>query len=59
MYYMYIDPYVEMGNMRTYGSAAEKRDLRTYANSKYPDQTAHLVRIFAVRLHNIGCLLKI
>ena len=42
--------------------AAEKRDLRTYANSEDPDQTAHprsLVRTFAVRLHNIGTLLKI
>ena len=27
---------------RTNGPAAEKRDLRTYANSEDPDQTAHL-----------------
>ena len=36
---------------------AEKRDLRPYANSEDPDQTAHqcsLVSIFAVRLHNKG-----
>ena len=40
----------------------EKRDLRTYANSEDPDQPAHLrglVRIFAIRLHNIGTLLKL
>ena len=40
----------------------EKRDLRTYANSEDPDQPAHLrslVRIFAIRLHNIGILLKL
>ena len=46
----------------TYGLAAEKRDLRTYANSEDPDQSVHthsLVRIFAVCLHNIGTLLKI
>ena len=46
---------------KLYGPAAEKRDLRTYANSENPDQPAHLrslVRIFAVRLHNIGTLLK-
>ena len=45
-----------------YGSVAEKRDLRTYANSEDPDQTVHLrslVRIFTVCLHNIGTLLKI
>ena len=44
------------------GSVAEKRELITYANSKDPDQPAHprrLVRIFAVRLHNEGTLLKI
>ena len=46
----------------TYGPAAEKKDLRTYANSKDPDQPVHLcslVRIFAVHLHTIGTLLKI
>ena len=38
--------------MRVYGPAAEKRDLRTYANSEDPDQPVHsrsLVRIFAYR----------
>ena len=42
--------------------AAGKRDLKTYAKSKDPDQTVHprsLVRIFAVRPHNMGTLLKI
>ena len=42
--------------------AAEKRDLRTHANSKDADQSAHphsLDRIFAVRLHNSGTVLKI
>ena len=37
-------------------------DPRTYANSEDPDQTAlprSLVRILAVRLHNIGTLMKI
>ena len=40
-----------------FGPAAEKRDLRTYANSEDPVQTAHprsLDWIFAVRLYSIG-----
>ena len=40
-------------NVYEIGPAAEKRDLRTYANSEDPDQTVHprsLVKIFAVRL---------
>ena len=43
-------------------SAAEEKVLRTYSNSEDTDQSAHprsLVRIFAVRLHNIGTLLKV
>ena len=46
----------------TFVQAAEKIDIRTYANSKDPDHPAHPrspVRVFAVRLHNIGTLLKI
>ena len=42
--------------------AAVERDLRTYANSGDPDQTAHsrsLVWIFAVSLHNIVIYLDI
>ena len=45
-----------------FGPMAEKRKLRTYANSEDPDQTAHprsLVRIFAADLPNIETLLKI
>ena len=41
----------------TFVQAAEKLDIRTYANSKDPDHPAHPrspVRVFAVRLHNIG-----
>ena len=44
------------------GPAAEERDLRTYTNSNDPDQPAHarsLVRIIAIRHHNIEALLKI
>ena len=39
------------------GLAAEKRGLRTNANSEDPDQPAHprsLSRFFAVLLHNMG-----
>ena len=39
------------------GPSAEKRALRTYSNSKNPDQPAQprsLVRIFSVRLHITG-----
>ena len=44
-----------------YWPAAEKRGLRTNANSVDPDQPAlqcSLVRIFSVCLHNIGTVLK-
>ena len=50
------------GHLLNVGWRLRKRGLRTYANSEDPDQTAHprsLVRIFAVRLHSIGTLLKI
>ena len=50
------------GNDFIYGPSAEKRDLLTDANSEEPNKPAHsrsLVRIFAVRLHNTGALLKI
>ena len=39
-----------------FGSVAEKKDLRTYANNKEPDPRS-LVWIFAIRIHNIGTLL--
>ena len=42
-------------HLHIFGPAAEKTDLRTNANSEYPDQPVHprsLVRILAVRLHN-------
>ena len=45
-----------------FGPLGEKRDLRTYANSKDPNQPAFPIspiRILAVHLHNIGTLLKI
>ena len=45
-----------------YGLANKKRELRTFANSEGPDQPAHprsLIRTFALRLHNIGRLLKV
>ena len=68
--YVYVRPYVRLcrsmpdlvDTMNEYWPTAEKKDLRTYANSEDPDQPAlsrSLARIFVVRLHNIGTLSKI
>ena len=60
----HISVFVKRGSQvrSTFGPAAEKRDLRSYTNSEDQEQPAHprsLVWISAVRLHNIGTLLKI
>ena len=48
--------------LKPYRPVAEKRDIRTYANSEEAGQPAHprsLTKIFVVRLQNIEILLKI